>query len=195
MIKTEKNKCVIVTGPEHSGSRLVARIISKVLGIQEFDEYSGMGVSYKGRHKVEHISLPSGPKILYPDIKRMIEENQIFDLYFVLATRDINISKLSRMDNYGKRKKDVDIESLKAKSKMSEVLNSKVKYFIWSYETFMFLKKDYLDLLYEFLGVRSDFLPGLKDGNLKYLKRPIAYLGRKVRSLKRKLRIWYGLPI
>ena len=186
MAKTN-NKCVLVTGPESSGSRLIARIASEVLNVQRFKDYSGMGTSYRGKNKVEHISLPSGPSIFYPDIDLWINQNKDFDLYFILATRDINISKLSKMNKFARKKREVDKESKRAEEITSRIIKSGIKYFIWSYETFMFLQKDYLDLLYDFLGVESDFMPELKDGNLKYLKRPRTYLGRKIQSLKRRL--------
>ena len=34
----------------------------------------------------------------------------------------------------------------------------------------IYLGKPYLDLLYQFLGVESDFLPSLRDGNLKRIQ-------------------------
>ncbi|NQS99660.1 MAG: hypothetical protein HQ595_01135 [Candidatus Omnitrophica bacterium] len=189
IMEAKKYKCVLVTGPEGSGSRLVARIISQVLGIQEFELYNGIGASYKGKHRVEHFSLPSGPQAIYPDIKTKIENNKGFELYLVLATRDINISGLSRMNQYGKKKRAVAIECLRAQSIISGMLSEPVKSFIWSYETFMFLKRAYLNLLYEFLGVESDFLPELIDGNKKYLKRPKTYWGRKFTRLLSLLQI------
>ena len=104
-MEEKKYKCVLVTGPESSGSRLVARIVSRALGIQDFEQYNGIGTSYKGADLVEHFSLPSGAQAVYPDIKQRAANKKNFDLYFVLATRDINISKLSKMNQYGKNKK------------------------------------------------------------------------------------------
>ena len=36
---------------------------------------------------------------------------------------------------------------------------------VWCYESFMYLKGDYLRTLYDFLGVESDFVPELFDTN------------------------------
>ena len=48
---------------------------------------------------------------------------------------------------------------------MLEVMHGDIPYFIWSYESFMFLGSDYLQNLYQFLGVESDFMPELRDAN------------------------------
>jgi len=55
---------------------------------------------------------------------------------------------------------------------MSSVMRSHQKYLLWSYESFMFLKQDYLTLLYDFLNVDSDFMPELKDGNIGKIQWP-----------------------
>jgi len=51
-------------------------------------------------------------------------------------------------------------------------MRSHQKYLLWSYESFMFLKQDYLALLYNFLDVNSDFMPELKDGNVGKVVQP-----------------------
>jgi len=53
---------------------------------------------------------------------------------------------------------------------MRAAINSGEKYLIWSYEAFMFLRDDYLKLLYSFLEVDSDFIPPLQDGNEKRIR-------------------------
>ena len=92
------------------------------------------------------------------------------------------------MNIFRKTAQDVQMESLEAKQKMSEILASDVKCFVFSYEAFIFLRKDYLSLLYKFLDVESDFMPLLKDGNKKYLRRPLTYFEREIEGLKRRLR-------
>jgi len=50
------------------------------------------------------------------------------------------------------------------------VIRRKLPCFLWSYETLIYLREDYLQQLYGFLGVESDFVPpDLFDGNEKYL--------------------------
>lgn len=49
---------------------------------------------------------------------------------------------------------------------MLMIINSRHKYIIWSYETFMFLREGYLNSLYEFIGVESEFIPNLIDANI-----------------------------
>ena len=160
---------MLVTGPESSGSRLIARTISKALDISEFEEYDGRGVNYKSKHKVHHVSLPSGTNCEYLNIKAWVDANKEFDVYLVIATRDINISNNSKIQVHNKKRKQAERENLFAKMIINDVLKSEINYFIWSYETFMFLKQDYLNNLYEFVGIKSDFMPTLKDGNIKYV--------------------------
>jgi len=71
------------------------------------------------------------------------------------------------MARFKKSLEQVREESDRAREMVVDVLRRKGASFIWSYETFMFLGKDYLDLLYEFLEVASDFMPPLEDGNKK----------------------------
>ena len=59
----------------------------------------------------------------------------------------------------------VEQESMKAKEIMIHIMQSGQKYFIWSYETFMYLGQAYLDQLYKFLAIDSDFCPDLEDAN------------------------------
>lgn len=60
-------------------------------------------------------------------------------------------------------------ESLNAKVIISELLGSEQKCFIFSYESFMFLELEYLRRLYKFLGIESDFIPEIADGNKRRL--------------------------
>jgi len=161
-----KNKCVFVIGPESSGSMLIARICSHVLNIQRYGEWNGVAWSDKGSHKVCHRSLPYGNPPQYPDIKRWVSENEKdYDLYFILTTRDITISEISRFNRWSKPIEQSQLESAKAKEIIATVINAGHSFFIWSYETFMYLEGSYLDILYQFLGVKSDFIPELIDAN------------------------------
>lgn len=160
-------KCVFVFGPESSGSKLIAKICSHVLDIDRYGDWHGGSWSDHGLHKVYHRSLPYSNPPRFPDIAKLIAENEKdYDLYFILTTRDITISKLSRFQRFAKPYNQSQVESAKAREIITDLLNSDHKCFIWSYETFMFLQQAYLNQLYHFLGVNSDFFPELVDGNL-----------------------------
>ena len=52
---------------------------------------------------------------------------------------------------------------------MREVMRT-CSYTIWSYETFMLLRDEYLQGLYRFLGIESTFMPAdVTDGNAKHV--------------------------
>lgn len=136
-----KYKCVFVVGPESSGSMLIAKIISHALNIDQYGEWNGAGWSDKGMHKVCHRSLPYLIPPQYPDIDKWIHKNQHdYDIFFVITTRDITISEVSRIKRFSKTLEQVQKESKRASEIICELINSGQKYYIWSYETFMFLK-------------------------------------------------------
>ena len=55
----------------------------------------------------------------------------------------------------------------KARKIMIEIMQ-KEPFFIWSYESFMFLGEPYLKILYQWLGIKSNYMPEINDGNKKY---------------------------
>ena len=173
-----RNKCIFVIGPESSGSTMIARIISANLNQHDFGEYNGTNFNADHfQHRVCHRSLPSrNPRVPdWPDIDEWLQEFQDYEIYFVLCTRDIHISELSRLFR-SRMVPGLDIsshqfreDSLKARQIIIDVLGRKLNYFLWSYETFMYLGRDYLRLLNRFLDVEADFMPKVQDGNIKYL--------------------------
>ena len=95
-----RNKYVFVIGPESSGSTLIARIISANLNQHEFSEYNGTNFNADHfQHRVCHRSLPSrNPRVPdWVDIDEWLHEFKDYKIYFVLCTRDIHISELSRL--------------------------------------------------------------------------------------------------
>lgn len=160
-------KCVFVIGPESSGSKLVAKICSHVLGVEEYGAWDGSAWSDRGEHKVCHRSLPYSDPPQYPDILKWIKENgEKYQLFFVITTRDITISEISRSQRWSKPFAQSDKESQQARQIIASVLDQPLPSFIWSYETFMYLQEIYLKSLYKFLGVDSEFVPTLIDGNI-----------------------------
>lgn len=161
-----KNKCVFVIGPESTGSMLVAKICAHVMGIHPYGEWNGVAWSDTGTHKVCHRSLPYGTPPEYPSIEQWVAENaSTHELYFILTTRDITISELSRFERWSRPFDQSRAESDTARKIMSEVIDGKHDYLVWSYESFMFLGRGYLDGLYKFLNVESSFCPELIDAN------------------------------
>ena len=166
-----KNKCVFVIGPESSGSKLVAKICSHVLGIHEFGHWDGTAWSNKGEHAVLHRSLPYQNPSIFPDLNQWVDNKRAeYDISFILTTRDISMSHLSRYERWEKQTETSERETETARAMMVEILNGPEKSLLWSYETFMFLKMDYLKTLYDFLEVSSKFKPELIDGNRKKVK-------------------------
>ena len=161
-----RNKCILVIGPESSGSKLIARTVAQALDIAGFEEWNGTGWADRGGDKVCHRSLPYAIPPVWPDVDSWIMENKgQYDIYFILCTRDLTLSETSRISRWGKTPGQVALESEHAREIMHSVMRGRQPRFVWSYETFMFLGKAYLDDLYAFLGVSSGFMPELKDGN------------------------------
>jgi len=160
------NKCIFVIGPESSGSKLIARVCAHVLNAANYEDWNGSGWCGAEGNMVCHRSLPFNIPPEYPDIDGWIKKySQHYNIYFILTTRDITISEMSRNRRWQKPFDQLEEETQEARKIMSRILNSDHNYFIWSYETFMFFKLDYLKKLYHFLGVKSIFIPELMDGN------------------------------
>ncbi|HIA08061.1 MAG TPA: hypothetical protein EYN73_03110 [Chromatiaceae bacterium] len=151
---------------------LIAKVIAHALGIESYGKWEAIGWIDHGEHKVCHRSLPFGVPPKYPNIDHWVSSNQDdYDIYFVLTTRDQTLSELSRIDRFKKPQAQVEYESIRAREFMRKLIDSDQSKFIWSYETFMYLERDYLALLYDFLGVESDFVPPIEDGNRKRFMR------------------------
>ena len=168
-----RNKCVFVIGPESSGSTLIARIISANLNQHDFADYNGTNFNAEHLpHRVCHRSLPSrNPRVPdWPDIDEWLNEFKDCQIFFVLCTRDIHISERSRLvRGFSLSQQNLHAESQRAKEIIIDLLGRELDCFLWSYETFMYLERDYLRLLNRFLGIEADFMPTLQDGNLKFL--------------------------
>ncbi len=177
-----KRKCVFVIGPEGSGSTLIAKLISTALN--NTADWNGRGFNccnevacdketgYVKPHKdVEHLvchrSLPFMYDPLWPPVEEWRNE---YDAYFVICTRDINISKLSIIKRFGRKAATIDEHHNKARAIITNLLQTHQNSFVWSYESFMFLREAYFKRLLHFLGQESNYFPEfLNDANLKYL--------------------------
>jgi hypothetical protein len=88
----------------------------------------------------------------------------------VITTRDVTIVDRSKRARFNRPESLCRMNRERSRQWIVDLVQRRVPYFIWSYETLVYLRNDYLQLLYEFLGVQSDFVPpDLFDGNEKYV--------------------------
>ena len=165
-------KVFIITGPESSGSVFISKIIASYLGAtKNFNDWSGYGYcsSIRSDIKILHRSQPFEKVNQYFTLQQFKEEFKGMDLYFILTTRYIQFSNISKKNRFNRTNKDIINNLYKSKSILSEIIKSNEKYFIWNYETMLYLNEVYFDLLYKFIGGINKFYPKIKDGNIKYL--------------------------
>jgi hypothetical protein len=184
-----QRRCVFVVGPESSGSRLAAKIVAHVLGVHAYGHWARpVGWSHSDlphgnvsdsvqnnavaarTDTVCHRSLPYGRKGVYPDLERWCSMNSDALTQFVITTRDVSIVDRSKRIRFNRTESLCKLNRQRSRQWIAAVLQRKLPYFIWSYETLVYLREDYLRQLYAFLGVESDFVPpDLFDGNQKYV--------------------------
>jgi hypothetical protein len=89
---------------------------------------------------------------------------------FVITTRDLSIVDRSKRARFRRSEALCRDNRERSRQSIADVVQRNLPYFIWSYETLVYLLDDYLAQLYEFLGVPSAFVPpDLFDGNEKYV--------------------------
>jgi hypothetical protein len=185
-----QRRCVFVVGPESSGSRLAAKIVAHVLGVHAYGHWATpVGWSHSdlpqghvsdsahniavaaGTDTVCHRSLPYGRKgDTYPDLERWCSMNRDALTQFVITTRDVSIVDRSKRIRFNRTEALCQMNRQRSRQWIADVVQRKLPCFIWSYETLVYLREDYLRQLYAFLGVESDFVPpDLFDGNEKYV--------------------------
>lgn len=179
-------KCIFVLGSEGTGSKFIAKTVSTTIGNDSSWNGSGFNCCNDTlcdtdnvflhpcknvQNLVCHRSMPFGKNVQWPPVEKWIEE---YDCYFVLCTRDIHMSEFSRIKRFNRGISDVREHNEKTKEIFSELIHSSCKNFIWSYETFMFLKEGYLHSLFKFLGIKpTNTRLHINDGNTKYLTHEI----------------------
>jgi hypothetical protein len=169
----EAKKAFIIIGPGATGSVFISKIISYVVGkSKKFGDWDGYGQLGKVGDEIIciHKSQPSGLKgeMVFASIEKIKEKLIGYELYFIITTRDMSCSLASQISRKFPAKKG---HYIKSKEILSKVIQNE-RFFIWNYETFVYLKEVYLYLLYNFLEVSSDFVPGeIKDGNKKYFSK------------------------
>ena len=166
-------KVFIITGPESSGSVFISKIIAYSLGAtKNIDDWNGYGYcnSIKSDIKILHRSQPWGGRNKYFTLQQFNEEFKGMDLYFILTTRYQEFSNISKKSRFNSSDKDIVNNLSQSKFILSEIIESNEKYFIWNYETMLYLNEVYFDLLYNFIGSSIKHYPKCIDGNIKYIK-------------------------
>jgi hypothetical protein len=180
----ERNKkLVIVIGAESSGNRLIFKMLKEAGGYADDEERMS---AWWGNPKsiqcdVDRITFRSLPHGGINNGRQFVDpvafcEGALragYDVRFIVTTRDKNIVEKSkiRVHTLG--------DAILVEREMNttrEVLKRLIdahgeRCFLWSYETFMFLRDDYLRALYRWLGVGAVGFTELVDGNVKYLAR------------------------
>lgn len=173
-------KHIIVTGTESSGGSLVARTIAHAFGVLHFDDWDGMGPNAVTNQivKVQHISLPAGNPSKFPNVREWIfGDDEDGPRFFVLTVRDNGISirsKMRRAEAYSELTlEEAQRDNARAASLLAEIASSHRPHLFFSYEALIFLGNVYLQDLYRFLDIESEFVPPMVDANARYLKPPL----------------------
>lgn len=191
---SDRRKIIFVVGQESSGSRLVAKACAASFGIVPFSDWNAIGWAHGENVSVCHRSLPFGTPPKFPNIDRWKKKyGATHDLFFVLTTRDVNLSDLSKMEMFGKSTETVKAERTKVLAVYSKIMKQDAPYFLFSYETLMFLQKPYWQELYKFLGLSAEdrVFPDLIDANEKRIFKmhaPISVLTQPAIRTKRLVR-------
>ncbi|WP_417250203.1 hypothetical protein [Celeribacter sp.] len=196
-------KIVFVIGQESSGSRLVAKACAASLGIVGFDDWNAIGWTHGADASVCHRSLPFGTPPRFPDIGRWLSKyGDGNELFFVITTRDVTLSDLSKVETFGKSADQVAAEREKVRATIGEVMASGHPYRFVSYETLMLLGEAYWSELYDALGIppAARVFPELKDANRKRIHemigditappRPAMRAKRHIRGTARRALDW-----
>lgn len=173
-------KHIIVTGTESSGGSLVARTIAHAFEVSHFDAWDGMGPNAITNQivKVQHVSLPAGNPAEFPNVREwIVGDDEDGPRVFVLTVRDNGISirsKMRRAEGYsGLTFEEAQRDNARAARLLAEISSSHRPHLFFSYEALIFLGHVYLQDLYRFLGVESEFVPPMIDANARYLKPPL----------------------
>ncbi|HOV60412.1 MAG TPA: hypothetical protein PK349_05035 [Candidatus Hydrogenedentes bacterium] len=111
-----------------------------------------------------------------------------YEVYFVLTVRDQWVAKLSKIrEHVFAEWTNAEREMEAARLIMERILGEFQRVFVFSYESLMYLGPSYVQSLYRFLGVESDYVPPLRDANPKYVmpvRKTLFNILRRARGLK-----------
>lgn len=166
-------RAVIVLGFESTGSVFVSQVVSHVLGAcASFGDWSGYG--YNGSLGddliILHRSLPfKRPKQWFDEPEELHDLFPGYELKFVICTRDLSISQISRELRFGGTQDEYRADNNRAR-KLFEKLMEREDCFVFSFESMVALGTPYFLRLYSWLGVDSTFEPPIRDANARYVK-------------------------
>lgn len=185
-------RLVIVTGFESSGSVFAARVISFVLGTcKNFGDWNGYGWNGSSGDDliIIHRSMPYGrnPKRWLEDLEQETSTLQPHSREFVICTRDLNISKQSRLSRFGGSLKGYEFDDKKASAILSGLMRGE-KCFVLSYETAIALGDAYYQTLFDWLDVDVKFSPPIFDANKPYIGKTNETVFKVERFIKKILR-------
>ena len=155
----------IITGAESTGSVFISKCISKSMGFTDWNGYRFFEPS--ADIKFLHRSQPWGNARQYSDYGRFSEIFDGYECKYIVCTRDISFSNLSKQRRFGRKDGELKHNRNTCKSIISDIITSGEKYFIWNYETMVYLGRVYFDLLYDFLKIdnSSRKYPEVINGN------------------------------
>ena len=173
-----KRKIFIITGREGTGSTYIARTLYNAIS-NKFD-WSGSGLMTDSINEklifnnqqiiIFHRSQPCNTCDFYTKLNEFKEIYKDDDIYFIITTRYNIISNLTNYNRFKRNDEQLEDNFQVCKDIIKEIIE-KEKYFIWNYETMLFLDEIYFKILYKFLDLDLDYIPkNIKDGNLKYIK-------------------------
>lgn len=175
MTPTPSKRLIVVTGFESSGSVFLAKIVSHVTGkCRDFGDWKGYGWNGAPGDAVvvAHRSLPyNRPRMWLPDLRAELAPYCEYQTSYVICTRDLSISQLSRQRRFGGTPTQFAHDNATAKAAFADLLD-KEDCFIFSYETAVALQEVYYQRFYRWLGVASGFAPPVFDGNAPYIGPP-----------------------
>ena len=159
-------KGYIITGGESTGSVFISQCISTSMG---FSGWSGCLFFEPTKDiKFLHRSQPWAEARQYSDYEELSTLFNGYDCKYIICTRDITFSNLSKKRRFGRSTEDLKHNHHACKSILSDIISSGESYFIWNYESMVYLGKVYFDLLYDFLEIDKNNrkYPQVINGNI-----------------------------
>lgn len=185
-------RLIIVTGFESSGSAFAARIISFVLGkCSKFGDWDVMTKNWNGKYGenlvIIHSTMPNcrNPKKWINDLENEISSLKDYSREFIICTRDLNISRMSRIKRWGGSHSKYEDDDKRASVIFSKII-SEEKCFILSLESALALGDAYYQGLFAWLNVKTNFSPKVINSNKPYIKQ--RFLSNLIKNSKIKIK-------
>ena len=114
--------------------------------------------------------MPYGrnPKKWFSELQDEIKNIGVYDVSYVICTRDLSISRISRQKRFGGSMESYLNDDIKARNIFSEIMKTN-RYYIFSLESALALQESYYQDFYKWLNIESNFMPPVFDVNLPYI--------------------------